>query len=66
MLATSSARRRARFISCALTVALSAGAAEVKQASSGVEIHVAPEHRRPIDTVVRLGLDGPAGSLPPR
>jgi alpha-L-fucosidase len=42
------------------------GAAEVKQASSGVEIHVAPEHRRPIDTVVRLALDGPAGSLPPR
>ena len=42
------------------------GAAEAKQSGAGTEIHVAPGQRRPIDTVVRLELDGPAGTLPAR
>ena len=42
------------------------GRAEVKQSAGSTAIHVAPGHRRPIDTVVRLELDGPAGTLRPR
>ena len=41
------------------------GIVEARQAA-GTTIHVAPGHRRPIDTVVRLELDGPAGTLRPR
>jgi alpha-L-fucosidase len=42
------------------------GLAEARQTAGGTEIRVAPEARRPIDTVVRLELDGPAGTLGPR
>ncbi len=42
------------------------GAARVTQSAAATEIRVAPAHRRPIDTVVRLELDGPAGTLAPR
>ena len=42
------------------------GLAEARQTAAGTEIGVAPEARRPIDTVVRLELDGPAGTLAPR
>jgi alpha-L-fucosidase len=42
------------------------GVAEARQTAAGTEIHVAPAHRRPTDTVVRLQLDGPAGTLRPR
>ena len=42
------------------------GLAEARQTPGGIEIGVAPETRRSIDTVVRLELDGPAGSLAAR
>ncbi len=42
------------------------GGADVRQAATGLSIDVPPPHRRSIDTVVRLDLDGPAGSLAPR
>jgi len=42
------------------------GVAEARQSAAGIAIHVAPGLRRPIDTVVRLDLDGPAATLPPR
>ena len=42
------------------------GRAEVKQSAGSTAIHVPAGHRRPIDTVVRLELDGPAGTLLPR
>jgi len=42
------------------------GPAEARQTAAGTEIRVAPAARRPIDTVVRLELDGPAGTLAPR
>jgi alpha-L-fucosidase len=45
---------------------LGGGDAEVRQASRGITLDVARAQRRPIDTVVRLELDGPAGTLSPR
>jgi alpha-L-fucosidase len=42
------------------------GVAEAKQLPGGTEIRVAAGSRRAIDTVVRLELDGPAGTLAPR
>lgn len=45
---------------------LGGGAARVTQSAAATEIRVAPAYRRPIDTVVRLELDGPAGTLAPR
>ena len=42
------------------------GVAEAKQVPGGTEIRVAAGSRRAIDTVVRLELDGPAGTLAPR
>jgi alpha-L-fucosidase len=44
----------------------SAAPAEVARTAAGTEIRVRPEHRLSPDTVVRLTLDGPAESLPPR
>ena len=41
------------------------GIAGVKKSAAGTATQVAPEHQRPIDTVVRLELDGPAGALAP-
>jgi alpha-L-fucosidase len=45
---------------------LGGGAARVTQSAAATEIRVEPAHRQPIDTVVRLELDGPAGTLTPR
>jgi alpha-L-fucosidase len=42
------------------------GVAEAKQVPAGTEIRVAAGSRHAIDTVVRLELDGPAGTLAPR
>jgi alpha-L-fucosidase len=42
------------------------GVAEATQSATGTTIRVAAAHRQPIDTVVRLELDGPAGTLAPR
>jgi alpha-L-fucosidase len=42
------------------------GVAEAMQSAAGTTIRVAAAHRQPIDTVVRLELDGPAGTLAPR
>jgi hypothetical protein len=42
------------------------GVAEATQSAAGTAIRVAAAHRQPIDTVVRLELDGPAGTLAPR
>jgi len=42
------------------------GVAEATQSTAGTAIHVAAAYRQPIDTVVRLELDGPAGTLAPR
>ncbi len=44
---------------------LTGGNACVKQNQEGVTITVAPEHRHPIDTIVRLELDSPASGIPP-
>ena len=45
---------------------LTGGNASVKQNQEGIAITVAPEHRHPIDTIIRLELDGPASGIPPR
>jgi alpha-L-fucosidase len=44
---------------------LTGGSGTVRQTDAGVEIAVAQEHRRPIDTIVVLELDGPALAIPP-
>ncbi len=44
---------------------LTGGNVGVKQDGEGVAITVAPERRHPIDTVIALRLDGPAGDIPP-
>jgi len=45
--------------------ALTGGAASVRQSADGIEISVPREHRRELDTIVALELDGPAMTLPP-
>ena len=45
---------------------LGGGAAKARQTAAGTAIHVDPPRRRPLDTVVRLELDHPAGTLTPR
>jgi hypothetical protein len=45
---------------------LGGGAARARQTAGGTEIDVAPADRTPPDTVVRLELDGPAGTLEAR
>jgi alpha-L-fucosidase len=45
---------------------LGAGTAEARQTGAGTEIHVDPYRRDPVDTVIRLALDHPAGTLAPR
>jgi microcompartment protein CcmK/EutM len=52
-----------KIVACRL---VGAGAAEARQTAAGTAIRVAAEDRRPVDTVVRLELDGPAGTLEPR
>ncbi|MBN1342785.1 MAG: alpha-L-fucosidase [Phycisphaerae bacterium] len=44
---------------------LTGGEVKVSQDSKGLTIAVAPEHRHAIDTIVKLGLDGPAGDIAP-
>ncbi len=44
---------------------LSGGTATVKQSGEAIEVHVPPAHRHPLDTIVVLKLDGPAGELKP-
>ena len=41
------------------------GAVTVKQGQNGMEIQVAPQGRREIDTIVKLDLDGPAMDIRP-
>jgi len=45
---------------------LTGGSACVKQNQEDIAITVAAEHRHPIDTIIRLELDGPASGIPPR
>jgi len=40
------------------------GKADVKQSEAGIRVRVAPRHRAPVDTIVRLELDRPARDIP--
>lgn len=44
---------------------LTGGVVTVTQAEDGVRMEVADADRKPIDTIVVLGLDGPAADIPP-
>ena len=44
---------------------LTGGEVSVKQGNEGLVISVAPDHRRDIDTIVKLDLDGAASEIPP-
>jgi len=44
---------------------LTGGTATVKQTDEGIEISVPREHRRELDTIIVLELNGPAVELPP-
>ena len=44
---------------------LTGGTATVKQIKESIEISVPQTSRRPLDTIVVLRLDGPAGQIPP-
>ncbi len=44
---------------------LTGGLADVQQPQAGITIAVAKEHRRDIDTILVLELDGPAGRIAP-
>ena len=44
---------------------LTGGDAVAQQNGSGIEIGVPAAHRHPVDTIVKLELDGPAGSIAP-
>ncbi len=44
---------------------LTGGKVEVQQNQTGLSIRVAPQDRRPIDTIVKLELDGPAMEIQP-
>jgi alpha-L-fucosidase len=44
---------------------LTGGAAVVKQTEESIEISVPKAHRRELDTIVKLELDGPAGNIAP-
>ena len=43
---------------------LTGGTAIVKQTEAGIEVSVPPHERDPIDTIVKLELNGPAGDIP--
>ncbi|MCK4293546.1 MAG: alpha-L-fucosidase [Planctomycetes bacterium] len=45
---------------------LTGGTATVKQAEDAIEISVPKTHRREIDTIIELKLDGPASQISPR
>jgi alpha-L-fucosidase len=40
------------------------GMCSVKQSDAGIQVSVPLEWRQPVDTIVKLDLDGPAGSIP--
>jgi Sodium:solute symporter family len=42
---------------------LTAGQCSVKQTASGISVSVPAEQRQPVDTIVKLELDGPANSI---
>lgn len=41
------------------------GKARVQKTASGITVSVAPTHRAPVDTIVKLELDGPASAIAP-
>lgn len=41
------------------------GKARVQQTAAGITVSVAPPHRAPVDTIVKLELDGPASAIAP-
>ncbi|MCK4293547.1 MAG: alpha-L-fucosidase [Planctomycetes bacterium] len=43
---------------------LTGGRATVKQTSDRIELHVQPDYRDVLDTIVKLQLDGPASDIP--
>ena len=43
---------------------LTGGTATVKQSDQGIEVSVPEDQRDPIDTIVKLELDGPAADIP--
>ncbi len=43
---------------------LTGGEASVKQTAAGIEVSVAASQRHPVDTIVKLEVDGAAGSIP--
>ncbi len=43
---------------------LTEGEATVEQTNGGIEVHVAAADRDPIDTIVKLEIDGPASEIP--
>ena len=43
---------------------LTGGEAVVKQTGKGIEVFVAKADRNPLDTIIKLQLDGPARSIP--
>ena len=47
-------------------VVLAGGTAEIGQTDSGIRVAVPPRQRQPIDTIVKLDLDGPAERPPAR
>jgi alpha-L-fucosidase len=44
---------------------LTGGEAGLTQTEKGIRLTVPAEYRRPIDTIIRLDLDGPAAGIPP-
>jgi alpha-L-fucosidase len=44
---------------------LAGGSAVLKQRESGIEVDVPGDRRHPVDTIVKLQLDGPAGAIAP-
>ncbi|MHC4744224.1 MAG: alpha-L-fucosidase, partial [Planctomycetota bacterium] len=44
---------------------LTGGKATIRQTADQITVHVPPEDRDPLDTIVKLRLDGPASDIPP-
>ncbi|UCE48459.1 MAG: hypothetical protein JSW47_23050, partial [Phycisphaerales bacterium] len=42
---------------------LTGGEATIEQTSDAIELSVAPEHRNPLDTIIKLVLDGAAADV---
>ena len=43
---------------------LTGGVARVRQTAAGIEVSVPPAQHDPLDTIIKLALDGPAGTIP--